>query len=220
MPIIWQLRLSKYYPIVFRGMNDRVAHEFIIDLRPMKTNAGIEVEDVAKRLMDYGFHAPTTSFPVPGTLMIEPTESETKEELDRYCDALIAIRAEVDEIESGGCRKKITFLKMHLIQPIWSSATIGVIRIHAKKRRTPMHGHARENSGRRSDASIASTVTGILSVRVCRSKRTQTKKQNRDYLSCNSFTQDRIFFRLMILLSTIVPFLKFHFLNLHTCSFS
>jgi len=104
-------RLSKYYPIVFRGMNDRVAHEFIIDLRPMKTNAGIEVEDVAKRLMDYGFHAPTTSFPVPGTLMIEPTESETKEELDRYCDALIAIRAEVDEIERGVMPKENNVLK-------------------------------------------------------------------------------------------------------------
>ncbi len=104
-------RLSQYYPIVFRGMNDRVAHEFIIDLRPMKTNAGIEVEDVAKRLMDYGFHAPTTSFPVPGTLMIEPTESETKEELDRYCDALIAIRAEVDEIERGVMPKENNVLK-------------------------------------------------------------------------------------------------------------
>ena len=94
-------RLEKYYPIVYRGTNGRVAHEFIIDLRPIKESAGIEVEDVAKRLMDYGFHAPTTSFPVPGTLMIEPTESETIDELDRYCDALISIREEVRAIEQG-----------------------------------------------------------------------------------------------------------------------
>jgi len=104
-------RLEKYYPIVYRGTNGRVAHEFIIDLRPIKESAGIEVEDVAKRLMDYGFHAPTTSFPVPGTLMIEPTESETKEELDRYCDALISIREEVRAIEDGTMPKENNTLK-------------------------------------------------------------------------------------------------------------
>jgi glycine dehydrogenase len=104
-------RLEKYYPIVYKGVNGRVAHEFIMDLRQVKTSADIEVEDVAKRLMDYGFHAPTTSFPVAGTLMIEPTESESKTELDRYCDALIAIRGEIAEIESGKTDKHNNVLK-------------------------------------------------------------------------------------------------------------
>ncbi|XP_074588850.1 glycine dehydrogenase (decarboxylating), mitochondrial [Curcuma longa] len=94
-------RLENYYPILFRGVNGTVAHEFIVDLRGFKTTAGIEPEDVAKRLMDYGFHAPTMSWPVPGTLMIEPTESESKAELDRFCDTLISIREEIAQIESG-----------------------------------------------------------------------------------------------------------------------
>jgi glycine dehydrogenase len=92
-------RLSEHYEIVYRGDKGRVAHEFIVDLRPFKASAGIEAEDVAKRLMDYGFHGPTMSFPVAGTLMIEPTESESKEELDRLCDALISIRAEIAKVE-------------------------------------------------------------------------------------------------------------------------
>jgi glycine dehydrogenase len=94
-------RLSEHFPILYTGENGRVAHEFILDLRPVKASAGVEAEDVAKRLMDYGFHAPTLSFPVVGTLMIEPTESESMPELDRFCDALIAIRAEIREIEEG-----------------------------------------------------------------------------------------------------------------------
>ncbi|HET7746285.1 MAG TPA: aminomethyl-transferring glycine dehydrogenase [Vicinamibacteria bacterium] len=94
-------RLEAHYPLVFRGRNGRVAHEFIVDLRPFKDSAGVEAEDVAKRLMDFGFHAPTMSFPVAGTLMIEPTESEPKGELDRFCDAMIAIREEIRAIEQG-----------------------------------------------------------------------------------------------------------------------
>ncbi|VAH62613.1 unnamed protein product [Triticum turgidum subsp. durum] len=94
-------RLEKHYPVLFRGVNGTVAHEFIIDLRGFKATAGIEPEDVAKRLMDYGFHGPTMSWPVPGTLMIEPTESESKAELDRFCDALISIREEIAEVENG-----------------------------------------------------------------------------------------------------------------------
>jgi glycine dehydrogenase len=94
-------RLDDHYPVLYRGPGGRVAHEFILDFRHLKSSAGIEIEDVAKRLMDYGFHAPTTSFPVPGTLMVEPTESEPKEELDRFCDAMISIRREIAEIESG-----------------------------------------------------------------------------------------------------------------------
>jgi glycine dehydrogenase len=93
-------RLEAHYEIVYRGTNGRVAHEFIVDCRPFK-KAGIEAEDIAKRLMDYGFHAPTMSFPVAGTLMIEPTESEPRTELDRFCEAMIAIREEIREVEEG-----------------------------------------------------------------------------------------------------------------------
>ena len=94
-------RLEKKYTILYAGKNGTCAHEFIIDLRPFKASAGIESEDVAKRLIDYGFHAPTVSFPVPGTIMIEPTESEDKAELDRFCDALISIHDEITAIEKG-----------------------------------------------------------------------------------------------------------------------
>jgi glycine dehydrogenase len=92
-------KLKDHYPILYRGSHGRVAHECIIDLRPIRDQTGVTVDDVAKRLIDYGFHAPTMSFPVPGTLMIEPTESETKSELDRFCDALISIRGEIRDIE-------------------------------------------------------------------------------------------------------------------------
>ena len=94
-------RLEPHYPVLYKGANGRVAHECIVDPRGLKASAGIEVEDITKRLMDYGFHAPTVSFPVAGTLMIEPTESESKAEIDRFCDALIAIREEVRAIEIG-----------------------------------------------------------------------------------------------------------------------
>jgi glycine dehydrogenase len=94
-------RLEGQYSLLFRGQNNRVAHECIIDVRPFKESAGVAVDDIAKRLIDYGFHAPTMSFPVAGTLMIEPTESESKAELDRFCDAMIAIRAEIRDIETG-----------------------------------------------------------------------------------------------------------------------
>ncbi len=93
-------RLAEHYPILYSGINGTCAHEFIIDCRAFK-KAEVEVADIAKRLMDYGFHAPTVSFPVPGTMMIEPTESESKAELDKFCDALISIRAEIKEIEDG-----------------------------------------------------------------------------------------------------------------------
>lgn len=94
-------KLSAHYPVLYRGNNDRVAHECIIDLRDLKESSGISEEDVAKRLMDYGFHAPTMSFPVAGTLMIEPTESESLEELDKFINAMIAIRKEIANVESG-----------------------------------------------------------------------------------------------------------------------
>jgi glycine dehydrogenase len=94
-------RVSGHYNVLYSGPGGLVAHECIIDTRPFKATAGVDVEDIAKRIIDYGFHPPTVSFPVPGTLMIEPTESESKEELDRFCDALIAIREEIREIEEG-----------------------------------------------------------------------------------------------------------------------
>jgi glycine dehydrogenase len=93
--------LDPYYPVLYKGRNGTIAHECIVDPRGLKADSGIEVEDIAKRLMDYGFHAPTMSFPVPGTLMIEPTESESKAELDRFIAALVAIRGEIDEVAKG-----------------------------------------------------------------------------------------------------------------------
>jgi len=94
-------RLKNHYPVLYSGSHGLVAHECILDMRPFKASAGIEVEDIAKRIIDYGFHPPTVSFPVPGTLMIEPTESEPREELDRFVDAMIGIREEIREIEEG-----------------------------------------------------------------------------------------------------------------------
>jgi glycine dehydrogenase len=104
-------RLEKHFPILYTGTHGRCAHEMIVDCRHFKHTIGIEVVDIAKRLMDYGFHAPTVSFPVAGTLMIEPTESETKAEMDRFCDALINIRAEIQEIENGTADKVNNVLK-------------------------------------------------------------------------------------------------------------
>uniref|UniRef100_A0A9J8BAN6 glycine dehydrogenase (aminomethyl-transferring) n=1 Tax=Cyprinus carpio carpio TaxID=630221 RepID=A0A9J8BAN6_CYPCA len=105
-------RLENHYKILFRGSKGFVAHEFILDVRPFKKSANIEAVDVAKRLQDYGFHAPTMSWPVAGTLMIEPTESEDKAELDRFCDSLLAIRQEIAEIEEGRMDSRVNPLKM------------------------------------------------------------------------------------------------------------
>jgi glycine dehydrogenase len=104
-------RLEKHYPVLYTRENGRVAHEMIFDLRPLKAQSGIDETDVAKRLMDYGFHAPTVSFPVAGTLMIEPTESESKDELDRFCEAMIAIRGEIQEVIDGKSDRQNNVLK-------------------------------------------------------------------------------------------------------------
>ncbi|MGB3508404.1 MAG: aminomethyl-transferring glycine dehydrogenase [Microcoleaceae cyanobacterium] len=104
-------RLESYYPVLYKGKHGFIAHECILDLRPLKKLAGIEVEDIAKRLMDYGFHAPTVSWPVAGTIMVEPTESESQEELDRFCEAMILIRQEIEEIETGKADKQDNLLK-------------------------------------------------------------------------------------------------------------
>jgi glycine dehydrogenase len=104
-------RLQAHYPLLYKGRLGRVAHECIIDIRPLKNTAGVSVDDIAKRLIDYGFHAPTMSFPVAGTLMIEPTESESRQEIDRFCDAMIAIREEVRAVEEGGMPREDNPLK-------------------------------------------------------------------------------------------------------------
>jgi glycine dehydrogenase len=104
-------RLEPHFPVLYKGTSGTVAHECIVDTRVVKQSSGIDVEDIAKRLMDYGFHAPTVSFPVPGTLMIEPTESEPKEELDRFCEAMISIREEIREIEAGTADRQDNVLK-------------------------------------------------------------------------------------------------------------
>jgi len=94
-------RLDAHFPVLYKNHNGRVAHECIVDPRALKNSSGVTVDDIAKRLIDYGFHAPTMSFPVPGTLMIEPTESESKYEIDRFCDAMVAIRHEIADVEKG-----------------------------------------------------------------------------------------------------------------------
>jgi glycine dehydrogenase len=104
-------RLKGKFDILYTNHNGQCAHEFIVDLRPFKRTAEVEAEDIAKRLMDYGFHAPTMSFPVPGTIMIEPTESEDKEELDRFCDSLLSIYSEILLIEENELDKKDNPLK-------------------------------------------------------------------------------------------------------------
>ena len=111
-------RIKEFYPILYTNKNGVVGHEFIVDLRHFKKSAGIEAIDVAKRLQDYGFHAPTLAFPVPGTLMIEPTESEGLNEMNRFIDAMKSIREEIREIEEGKADKDVNVLKMspHVIQ--------------------------------------------------------------------------------------------------------
>ena len=117
-------RLEPHFPVLYKGAHGTVAHECIVDTRVVKQSSGVDVEDIAKRLMDYGFHAPTVSFPVAGTLMIEPTESEPKDELDRFCDAMISIREEIREIESGQADRTDNVLKNspHTVSRVTASA--------------------------------------------------------------------------------------------------
>jgi glycine dehydrogenase len=103
-------RLEGHFELLYSGARGLIAHECILDMRPFKQSAGVEVEDIAKRIIDFGFHPPTVSFPVAGTLMVEPTESESKEELDRFCDAMIAIREEIREIENGTASRERNLL--------------------------------------------------------------------------------------------------------------
>ena len=165
-------RLEGHYPVLYTGARGRVAHEFILDSRPFKA-AGIEVDDIAKRLMDYGFHAPTMSFPVAGTLMIEPTESESKAELDRFCDAMIAIREEIRAIEEGRIDRDE--------QPAEARAAHGARRdgdatgtapTAASRPPSRRPGCAPTSSGPRSPASTTPTATATSSAPARRSRAT------------------------------------------------
>ena len=140
-------KLENYYPILFKGLNGYVAHEFIIDIRPIKDSSGITEEDIAKRLMDYGFHAPTMSWPVPGTMMIEPTESESKDELDRFCEAMISIKKEISEVEKGIIDKNNNPLKNAPHTAKYSFLKSGTIPIQEKMLVSPEHGKKNINTG-------------------------------------------------------------------------
>jgi glycine cleavage system protein P-like pyridoxal-binding family len=132
-------RLAPHYPVLYTGPGGLVAHECILDLRPLKETSGITVDDVAKRLMDYGFHAPTMSFPVPGTLMVEPTESESQDELDRFIDAMIAIREEIRAVEEGRADREDNPLRHAPHTAAVVTATSGRMRTRASRPRTRSH---------------------------------------------------------------------------------
>ena len=153
-------RLDRHFPVLFKGKRGFVAHECILDLREWK-RVGIEVEDVAKRLMDYGFHAPTISWPVAGTMMVEPTESESKDELDRFCDAMISIHAEMTAIANGTADKQNNLLKTRPTRRDKSLPKSGITLIRASRPPSPRPGCVTTNSGRASRASTTFTAIEI-----------------------------------------------------------
>ena len=152
-------RLDPHFPVLYRNAKGRVAHECIVDPRPLKATSGVTVDDIAKRLIDYGFHAPTMSFPVPGTLMIEPTESESKAELDRFCDAMIAIRHEIAEIESAAGRSRPRRCATPRTPCTISPTTTGRGPTPAPRAASPRARRAPTNTGVRWGASTTSTAT-------------------------------------------------------------
>ncbi len=169
-------RLAPHYPVLYAGAHGLVAHECILDLRQITKDTGVTVDDVAKRLIDYGFHAPTMSFPVAGTLMVEPTESEDLVELDRFVDAMIAIKAEIDLVGVGGVAGRG--------QPAAQRAAHGVVPdrrmgppVHAGARRHTRTGSIRRGStGRRCGASTAPTATAIWCARARRWRSTPSSQ--------------------------------------------
>ena len=167
-------RLAPHYPVLYSG--GLVAHECILDLRPIKESSGITVDDVAKRLMDYGFHAPTMSFPVPGTLMVEPTESESQEELDRFIAAMIAIRDEIRAVEEGRADREDNRCVTHRTPRPSSPRTNGRTRTRASRPRTRSRRSARTSTGRRSAARTTSTATATCSARACRCRNTHNAR--------------------------------------------
>ena len=179
-------RLEGHYDVLYTNARGRVAHEMIFDLRAFKA-AGVEEIDVAKRLMDYGFHAPTVSFPVPGTLMIEPTESEPKAELDRFCDAMIAIRGEIADVVSGKADRKDNVLKN---APHTAAAVTDDEWSHPYSRRQAafplpwVAGAAR--SGRPSAGSTTPTATAICSA--CARRSRSTRRPDSPHRPTSTFT--------------------------------
>ena len=157
-------RLEAHYPVLFRGKNGRCRPRVHPRLPRVRSTAGVKVEDIAKRLMDYGFHAPTMSWPVPGTLMIEPTESESKAELDRFCDAMIQIREEIRAIEAGQADRTDNPLKHapHTAAAVDERRVAAQI-LAASRPRIPRRGCASTSSGRLSAASTIRTAIGIWS---------------------------------------------------------
>ena len=129
-------RLGEHFPVLYRGHGGLVAHECILDVRGLTRDTGVTVDDVAKRLIDYGFHAPTMSFPVAGTLMVEPTESEDLGEIDRFCDAMIAIKAEIDRVGGGGVERRGLAAARRTAHLPGAGRRVGP-RLHARPRRVP-----------------------------------------------------------------------------------
>ena len=162
-------RLAPHYPVLYTGRNGLVAHECVIDLRPLARETGITVDDVAKRLIDYGFHAPTMSFPVAGTFMIEPTESESLTELDRFCDAMIAIRAEIARVASGeyDAARQPAEERPAYRRDAHRGGVEAPLR-GAKRRPTRPAWTAGPSTGRRSGVSTRPTATGTWSARAPR----------------------------------------------------
>ena len=165
-------RLRDHYPVLYAGRNGRVAHECILDVRPLKETSGISAEDIAKRLMDYGFHAPTMSFPVAGTLMVEPTESESQAELDRFVDAMISIREEIAQVERGERDREDNVLKNapHTAQMLLAEEWLHDYPRQQAAYRWPRCATA--STGRPWLASTTPMATAIWSAPACRSKPT------------------------------------------------
>ena len=161
-------RLEPHYPVLYTGPRGLVAHECIIDVRPLTKQTGVSIDDVAKRLIDYGFHAPTMSFPVPGTLMIEPTESEDLAELDRFCEAMIEIRAEIDKVGSGEWPADDNPLRNAPHTAAQLSAGAGSTRTSGGRRSSRRGCARRTSTGRRCGGSTGPSATGIWSARARR----------------------------------------------------
>ena len=178
-PIISRRNSPRIFRCCIEHAKGRVAHECIVDPRPLKQTSGVTVDDIAKRLIDYGFHAPTMSFPVPGTLMIEPTESELKAELDRFCDAMIAIRQEIAEIEFPGAgRSRPRRCAMRRTPCTTSPTTPGRGPIAAPRAASRPAPREPTSIGARSDGSTMSMVTAISSAPARRLLNTQWRRSS------------------------------------------
>ena len=161
-PTTWRPAWRRRFPILYTGKHDLVAHECILDLRALTKATGVTVDDVAKRLIDYGFHAPTVSFPVAGTLMVEPTESEDLAELDRFCDAMIAIRAEIEEVAAGRWAVEDSPLRgaPHTAAALVVDVGAG---LRPSRRRSSRRARRRPSTGRRWPGSTRPTETATSS---------------------------------------------------------